>query len=471
MLILILAIGVLAVDLILPQDEESNAPFLMSWLGLASIAVILITQTPPPGDYMVGFGTYTINGISTIMKLLFTLACLFSILLSKSYFTAGGNLRGKMNRHSEFMALMIFCTFGMYTVASAGDMISLFVGIELSTIPLYILSSFYKDDRSSTEAAIKYIVMGSVSTAIGLFGFSFIYGAVGYVGFEDITNFVVNNPRDPFIWIGFILILSSLGFKLGLAPFHMWAPDVYQGAPTPVTTFLSVGSKSVAVTALMLLIYGPLSAIHQETNTLLIVLACLSMVIGNLGAMRQKELRRFMAYSSIAQAGYILVGFLGKGEFAQSSIIFYLFVFMFTNVCTFFIFSIIGQKRTESFSSLRGLSKEKPMLAALLMMCMFSLAGIPPFAGFTGKFILFASAAKEGYYWMVLVGALNSTVSLYYYLLIIKEAYINKPDENQPPLHLNTLQKINLSILGTGVVLIGLIPIFYNRVSELVNLS
>jgi NADH-quinone oxidoreductase subunit N len=447
-------------------SKDSNV-FTVTVMGLL-VALGLFYFNPVKSDFHLFYGYYVTN-TGRWLKFLMCFICLMSIVFARSYFRDDTHERGRMKHEGEFYALIIFCTFGMYTVISARDLLTLFIGIELATIPLYALTAYYKQDDYSVEASTKYIIMGSVSTAVALFGYSFIYGAVGGVRFDEITHFLYDpyHQHSPLIWMGFILILVATGFKLAAAPMHMWAPDVYEGSPMPVTSFLSVGSKSIAVLILLIMLHGPFAALREEALSFIAIIAALSMTIGNLGALKQKRLRRFMAYSSIAQAGYILMGFLGKEELMFTSTIYYVLVYAFTNLCTFFVLGVVTNKRKDDFKSLRGLSKQSPLLAAILMLCMFSLAGIPPLAGFTGKFFLFASAAENKFYGLVVFAALNSTVSLYYYLLIIKEAYINKPEESLNPIEVHFEQRWAILILIVGVISLGLIPCISDGIASL----
>ena len=456
-LLVLLAALIMGYDLYRGKvNLTSTAPFHFAWLGLCAIFVVLLRL---PYDQTVLYpGGYLVTGTSLLFKQVFVLSALFTVLLSGSYFTPGGNKRGTLRHRSEFLTIILLCTFGMFTVVSATDLLTLFIGIELSAIPLYILSGFYKEDALSLEASTKYMMMGAISTALMLFGMSFLYGAAGSVTFEALAKFCAANPDEPLLRLGVLFVLAAVGFKLTVFPFHMWAPDVYDGAPTPVTAFVSVSSKAVAVAFLLALLYGPLAALHSQLQPVILILAAATMTVGNLGALKQERLRRFMAYSSIAQAGYIIMAFSGAADLARSSIIFYLFVYAAANYAIFFILAAIGRDGDEQRSGLQGLGKNNPVLAAVLMLTAFSLAGIPPLAGFMGKFFLFAAAAKQGYYAMVVFAALNSTVSLYYYLLLVKEAYIIEPETERKPLVLDAVQFICLVLLTAAILLAGILP-------------
>jgi NADH-quinone oxidoreductase subunit N len=461
LLILLLATIVMAVDLI-QNRPLSTVSFHLSWAGLLIIFALLIAL--PYGQETIYLGTYKVNGTSLLFKQVFVLSALFTLLLSRTYFSPGGNARGSLRYRSEFCFIILLCTFGMFAVVSATGLLTLFIGMELATIPLY-----QKEDSLSVEASTKYIIMGSFSTGLLLYGYSFLYGCAGSLSFEAIFAFAQSAPTDPLLRLGVLFVLAAIGFKLTIFPFHMWAPDVYDGSPTPVTAFISVSSKAVAIAFLLILVYGPLAPLHSYLQLILLILAGATMTVGNLGAMKQKKLRRFMAYSSIAQAGYIIMAMAGGSKAAHSSIIFYLFVYAAANYAIFFIISIVGRDGNEEFNSLQGMGKQNPVLAAVLMLTLFSLGGIPPLAGFMGKFLLFAAAAQQGFYNMVIFAALNSTVSLYYYLLLVKEAYIIQPAASSGPLVTDSIQRATLLLLTSAIILLGLMPIFSTNIQSIVR--
>ncbi|VAW39203.1 NADH-ubiquinone oxidoreductase chain N [hydrothermal vent metagenome] len=466
LLIILLAASILAIDLYRGKPQ-STVSFHMSWIGLLVIFCLLIIL--PYDQETTYLGTYKVTGISLLFKQIFVLSALCTVLLSASYFKPGGNIRGVLRYRSEFYFIILLCTFGMFAVVSATGLLTLFIGMELATIPLYILSGYHKEDSLSVEASTKYIIMGSLSTGLLVFGYSFLYGCAGSLSFEAISVFAMASPTDPLLRLGVLFVLAAIGFKLTIFPFHMWAPDVYDGAPTPVTAFISVSSKAVAIGFLLILVYGPLAPLHNYLQIILLILAGATMTVGNLGALKQKRLRRFMAYSSIAQAGYIIMAMAGTAAAAYSSIIYYLFVYAAANYAIFFIISIVGRNDKEEVKSLRGMGKQNPVLAAVLMLTLFSLGGIPPLAGFMGKFLLFAAAAERGFYSMVIFAALNSTISLYYYLLLVKEAYIIKPAIAPRTLVIDDIQRISLMLLTSAMVSLGLIPLFSNNIWAIVQ--
>jgi NADH-quinone oxidoreductase subunit N len=395
--------------------------------------------------------TWSVSGFGILIRELLLLSFFLASVLSGSY-----NLRNK----PEFLGAMLFVAVGGMLVVSANELLSLFIGLELATMPMYFLVAWNKLSSKGSEAALKYVLMGSVATASLLFGMGYLYGFAGSLSYTDIFNAVHSTTGADLklLLIAVAFIVMGVGFKLTLFPFHTWAPDVYEGAPTPITAYLSVSSKTVALVFLGVLVYGPLEDMSFVFRLMFSVLAMATIFIGNLGALKQSRLRRFMAYSSIAQAGYILIGLCGNAHLGVSSFVYYLFLYAFSNYLMFFLISIIGKDRTESFDSLAGLSKQSPLLAVLFAISAFSLAGIPPLAGFIGKWMVFASAASVGNYVLVGFAAINSVIALYYYLQIIKAAWVSDVNENLPPVHIYAWQKISLAILGIAVLFFGIAP-------------
>ena len=403
-------------------------------------------------------GLFQTTATTQVWKILFISAALLTVLLSRSYLEPGGNLRGVLDGKGPYFSLLVFTTLGMCVLISSREWLTFFLALELATLPLYALVGFQLKDSDSTEASAKFIVMGSLATAMTLFGISFLYGACGKLDFQTLASVAQIYPISPMLWIGALFLLAGLGFKLAMVPFHMWAPDVYEGAPTPVMAFLSVGSKSAAVAAMALIFLGPLDSLRPSLLWIFGGGAVLSMIVGNLGAFRQKRLRRFVAYSSIAQAGYLLLAFMGDPHAAQTSVLYNLFAYGATSFCFYFVIAIVGRTGDESFSSLRGLSRRNPAVALALLLAMFSLAGIPPLAGFMGKFLLFSTAANAGQYVLVLLALINAVVSFYYYMLVVKEAYITPDDGPSSPLALTMTQSVSLVVLSIMLLALGILP-------------
>ena len=404
--------------------------------------------------------TWHVDSFGILIRELLLISFFFASILSGGY-----NLRSR----PEFLAAMLFVAVGGTLVVSASELISLFIGLELATMPMYFLVTWNKLSSKGSEAALKYVLMGSIATAVLLFGMSYLYGFAGSLSYAALYSAVHNTSGVDLnlLLIGVFFIVVGVGFKLTLFPFHTWAPDVYEGAPTAVAAYLSVTSKAVSLAFLGVLVYGPLADMGLIFQVIFSVLAMTTIFIGNLGALKQSRLRRFMAYSSIAQAGYILIGLCGDARLGAPSFVYYLFLYAFSNYLMFFLIGVIGKNRKESFDSLRGLSKESPTLAVLFAIAAFSLAGIPPLAGFIGKWMVFASAASVGNYALVGFAAINSVIALYYYLQMIKAAWVSEGGEDLAPLRVNAVQKVALAALGFAVLFCGIAPWLHSYIYAL----
>ena len=454
--LVLLAFAVLGVDLVLGRRADR----VVFPLAIAGTALLLVASfLARPSDELF-LGCWSVDAFGLHFRQLFLLATLLAELFACSYFVRGGDGRPPLRNPGEFLSVVLLVAVGMFAVVSVRDLLALFVGLELATIPLYFLVAWRSEDRLGGEAAAKYVIMGAGASCFLLFSISYLYGLSGSLRFDAVAGWAAHHPDSPMLWIAVLALLAGIGFKLTLFPFQMWAPDVYHGAPTPVTALLSVSSKSTAFAFLAVMLRGPLAPALHGTQELLLVLSALTMTVGNLGAIHQRHLRRFMAYSSIAQAGFILAAFLGPADDAALAALFYLFVYAAANYLAFSVFAVAGAEKGERFESLRGLSRRSPALAGMLAVCMFSLAGIPPVAGFLGKFFLFSSAAANGHYGFVVFAALNGTVSLYYYLHVLREAYIVPEEEGgeNGALRVDPLQKALLGFLFLAVVLLGLVP-------------
>ena len=454
--LVLLAFAVLGVDLVLGRRADR----VVFPLAIAGTALLLVASfLARPSDELF-LGCWGVDAFGLHFRQLFLLATLLAELFARSYFVRGGDGKPPLRNPGEFLSVVLLVAVGMFAVVSVRDLLALFVGLELATIPLYFLVAWRSEDRLGGEAAAKYVIMGAGASCFLLFSFSYLYGLSGSLRFDAVAGWAAQHPDSPMLWIAVLALLAGIGFKLTLFPFQMWAPDVYHGAPTPVTALLSVSSKSTAFAFLAVMLRGPLAPALHGTQELLLVLSALTMTVGNLGAIHQRHLRRFMAYSSIAQAGFVLAAFLGPADDAALAALFYLFVYAAANYLAFSVFAVAGAEKGERFESLRGLSRRSPALAGMLAVCMFSLAGIPPVAGFLGKFFLFSSAAANGHYGFVVFAALNGTVSLYYYLHVLREAYIVPEEEGgeNGALRVDPLQKLLLGFLFLAVVLLGLVP-------------
>lgn len=455
------ALVVMTFDVV-SKRKSGNAVGYLSMAGLVVTGIILAFT-----DYGSGFGNMFYNDP---MALFFKI-----IFLGAAFMTIGssfGITKEKIIHHrGEFFGLLMLSTVGMMFLASSRELISLYIGLELTTIPLFVLAGFFKDSRKSAESGVKYLIMGAFSSALLLYGLSFLYGMTGTTDLLGIRIALATNYLEMGGTIGFVLLLANLcilagiGFKLALPPFHQWAPDVYEGAPTPVTAFLSVGSKAAGLVAFAKIFLGGLYAFFEtimspnDWGLIVAILAAVAMVIGNSVAIRQTNIKRMLAYSSIAHVGYLMVGMLSVNELGLSAVGFYMFAYLFTNMGAFAIVTLV-EDRTGSceIKDYAGLSRTAPFVALSLTIFLLSLTGIPPLAGFVGKWYVFLAAIKlagtaSQFNWMyVLVGVavVTSVFALYYYANVMKMMYFAKTDAPH---------KVKLSPMATSMVVIGLVGV------------
>jgi len=403
-----------------------------------------------------------------------TLAVFFKIIFLGSAFMAVGSSfeitsERIKNHRGEYYGLILFSTVGMMFLASSSELISLYIGLELTTIPLFVLAAFYKDERLSVEAGLKYFVIGAFSSAILLYGLSLLYGLTGTT---DILTMKINlsllflkfGKIGPGFILAMVMIIAGIGFKLALVPFHMWAPDVYQGAPTPITAFLSVGSKAAGLVALLRIFVNGLWAFVSEVmqpldwGIILAVLASAAMILGNIAALRQTNIKRMLAFSSIAQMGYVMVGVVAATEIGVASVGFYMFIYLFANMGAFAIATVFGDKTgSDNILSYAGLSQSSPLFAAGMAVFMLSLAGIPPLGGFVAKYLVFAAGVQAGYTWLVILALLTAVVSLYYYANVIKTMYF-APGQSTIRIIPSFPAKLVLVLAVLGVFIFGIFP-------------
>lgn len=465
--LLFLALAVVGLGL---SKWKNNLPYAAAVSGLVAIALLLgfwVLTSWGPGDERSLGGSWKVGAGGWGLKLLFVFSALAAVLVSRGYFTHGGDGKSPLRQSGEFYGLLLFSTFGAFTVISATEMLTLFIGLELATIPLYFLAGWNKRDALSGEAATKYIAAGGISTATMLFGFSYLYGFTGSLSLDLLTQKVVASPEHPMLWIGVLFVFCAVGFKLTLFPFHMWAPDVYEGSSTPVASFLSVSSKAVGLVFLASLVMGPLSAVKDRMSLLILLMASATVLTGNLGALRQNRLRRFMAWSGIAQAGFLMLALSGPSGAARASLVFYLYVYLFANYLAFLVFAAVGRNREESFESLRGLSVSNPALATALAIAVFSLAGIPPMAGFLGKFGLLRSASLEQHWGFIAFFVLNGVLGLYIYLTVLKAAWLDRMEEGRTvePVSIGWKERWTIYLLAIMTVAAGIFP-QWHRLAE-----
>lgn len=397
----------------------------------------------------------TVDKFGVMFKLVFVIASFLSLLLAYRY------LQVKRINRPEFYALLLISTLGMMTMANSTDLIVLFLGLEIMSVPLYVMAGFNRRNLDSNEAGIKYFIMGSFATGFLLMGIAFVYGAAETTNLSRIVAdySYIAGKAGIFLHVGAALLLIGFGFKVAAVPFHSWVPDVYQGAPTPVTAFFSVAPKAAGFAALLRIFSYGFAGMEVLTSVFW-VLAVLTMTVGNILALRQDNVKRMLAYSSISHAGYILVALTVGGAASVSSAIFYLVAYTMFNLGAFAVVILMESRRgmKAEFNELAGLSRTNPYMAATLALFMFALTGFPPTAGFFGKFYIFSAAVQNGFILLTVIGVLNSFVSVYYYLRVIKVSYFDPYDERPVPVPVPLSVVIVLIIAALGTLGLGFFP-------------
>jgi NADH-quinone oxidoreductase subunit N len=442
-----LIVILLLVDLTFRNKKVLGPLFTLGMLGL-----LVFTGLSTKQGSMLG-GTYVADSLAWFAKLMILLAAFLVGLMSFDTLKVGEKYTG------AYYTILASSTLGLMFFVSSKELITLYVGLELATISLYALSAIYKFDDLSLEAGIKYLILGASSSGILLYGLGLIYGITRATNIDSIMTFAAQQPVSPILVIALIMVLLGVGFKLSMVPMHVWTPDVYHGAPTPVTAFISVASKAAGFIVAIRLFSYMFIKLDYVWVPILSIIAFLTMTVGNLIAIPQKNVKRLLAYSTISQAGYILVGFVGASVIGISSVIFYLLAYTITNIAAFTVVAafskITGSDELEDYA---GLAQKEPLLAFVFLLSLLSLAGIPPLAGFVGKFYLFYAAMQKGYTWLVIAGALNSTVSLYYYLLVLKQMYIFDRKKEFAKITLPLSIKVVLVITMVAMFVIGIFP-------------
>ncbi len=464
-IVVLTALLVLAADLLGLQDTPRSYRMSIG-AGLTTVgcagAVAWMFMNRTTGTWHGGM--FIIDPLNETVK---------AVILLLTVLTAVLSVDAKFTRHcGEYFALLLLATVGMMMLVSTEELLMIFASLELVSLSLYILVAFDKRSRQSAEAAMKYFLFGGMSAAFLLFGFSLLYGLTGTTYVPRMAYKLFTLGTDPLATVALVMVVIGFGFKVAAVPFHLWSPDAYQGAPLPSAAFIASGSKvaSFYVFAKVLLLgfsqlgWGNDASAIGGWIPLLSIVAAASMVLGNLAAIQQTSLRRLLAYSAIAHAGYMLIGFLAFGGEAFASLLFYVTTYALTTVGAFGVLSVVeAQVGSDQIKDLAGLSRRAPVLAVCLMVFLLSLAGIPPLAGFFGKFYLFAAALKNEalslpFLWLIILGIAMSCVSLYYYLLVLKQAFVVEPDEPARPLAVPFLAHAVTVMLAVIVLLLGCYP-------------
>lgn len=396
------------------------------------------------------------DNFALVFNLIFLVGAALSVLLAYNQHEGGYLL------YPEFFAVIFFATVGMVIMASTTNLLMIFLGLETLSISLYVLAAFKRFEAKSLEAAFKYFLLGAFASAFLLYGIALMYGASGSFDLRQIATAFAGDgiAESPLMIVGGVLVLVGFGFKVAVVPFHMWAPDVYQGAPTPIAAFMSTGSKAAGFAAMIRVLYAAANGAVTDWVAILWVLAVLSMFVGNIAALVQSNVKRMLAYSSIAHAGYVLVGLVAWNALGTSSVIFYLLAYTFMNVGAFGVISALSRREHEllELEDFRGLGFRRPWIALMMSVFMFSLAGIPPTAGFVGKFYLFSAAVEAGYVPLVIIAVINSMISLYYYLGVVVVMFMKEAEADEVRTASAPIVTFSLFLAVLGTLGLGLFP-------------
>lgn len=443
-------------DLILKGEKKHSVlSLLMGVLMILQVGSCVMAGPAEAFD-----GLYVATQAANVMKVILTAGTFIVFVMAQSWV----ELDSVKNKEGEFYELLISTLLGMYMMMSSGHFLMFFLGLEMASVPMACLVAFDKFKQNSAEGAAKFILTATFSSGVMLYGISFIYAAAGTLYFDDVANAI---SATPLAIMGLVFFFSGLGFKISLVPFHFWTADTYQGAPTAVTGYLSVVSKGAAAFALMTILMKVFAPMVEYWDYLLYIVIVLSITVANLFAVRQTELKRFMAFSSISQAGYIMLAVVGNSSMGLTALMYYVLVYVVANMSVFTVINVVETRGngTTKMSCYDGFYQTNPKLSLLMTLALFSLAGIPPFAGMFSKFFIFMAAAEQGSFWayfVVFVALINTVVSLYYYLLIVKAMYINKSDSPLPAFKSDCNTRLALALCTAGIVAFGVFSCVYD---------
>ena len=442
--------------------------FIKIGKGLKNDTMLLLIQILLLLNFIVGFffnaegtlfgGMYQTTTLMVFQKNILNLGVYLISLLFADWFK-------KSEHMPEFFMLMLSALLGMFFLISSGNLLMFFLALELSTIPVAAMANFDLDKKRSSEAAMKMILSSAFSSGILLFGISLIYGATGTISFAEIPQHLDGSPLQV---LALVFLFSAFAFKLSIVPFHLWTADVYEGSPMATTAFLSVISKGAVAFIFMAALYKVFQPMHATWYNLVMILAVATMVIGNLFALRQQNIKRFLAFSSIAQVGFILVGISSNSAAGTTSVVYFILIYIFSNLAAFGVAAAIAAKANrENIDDYKGLYQSNPFLSWVLALALFSLAGIPPTAGFFGKLFLLTAGASKGSYLFIIIAALNMIISLYYYLRVIRSVFMDKNDLPMDKIQIEPSAKLGLIICAAGIILIGLLSWIYDYIQSL----
>ena len=452
----VLALVLLAMDLSLEKDQPRRNIGYLALCGLTGIFFFSFTRYGVNATFWNGL--FSLDDYAVFFKQAFLIGAILVILFSLD------TVDQLPHSRAEFYVLLLFAVIGMMVLASANDLITLYVGIELMTFSFFILVGYVLTDARSTEAAIKYLILASAASAVMLYGMSLIFGLSGQMSYPAIA---AGLSASPALLVGGVLLLSGFAFKIAAPPFHMWAPDVYEGAPAPITAMLAMGSKAAGFAAMIRVFTNVFPSTGYPWAMLALLLSGAAMLVGNIVAIPQTNIKRMLAYSSVAQAGYILTGLVAGTIAGIKGMMFYLMIYVFANVGAFGVVTAVSRHRnSENISDLAGLARQAPALAVAMTISLLSMAGIPPLAGFMGKFFLFSAVIDAGYLGIAVLGFVLSMVSVYYYLNVVKSMYLAEPTDERPFTVAGTL-KFTVLFAMTATLAMGIYPGPLSHLAEL----
>jgi NADH-quinone oxidoreductase subunit N len=455
LLLIVAALLILIAEILRDPAKKGNL-FPMILMG----AITIIGFLPSPAGSLFG-GMYVSTGTRLIMKNILNIGT-FLVFVQSDAWLKKEEFSEKSN---EYFILLLSSLIGMNFMISAGHFLIFYIGIELAIIPVAALAAYERYKNKSAEAGIKLILSSALSSGILLYGLSMIYGTTGTLYFNEVATLYANSNLQI---LGFIFFFAGMAFKISIVPFHLWTADVYEGSPVNVTSYLSVVSKGASIFVLMIILFTVFPVIMVTWQKTILITAILTMTVANLFAIRQQNLKRFLAFSSISQAGYILLGLIGGNPLGMTAVIYYILVYVFSNLGAFGVVAAISNASgKENIDDYNGLYSTNPKLSLVMTLALFSLAGIPPVAGFFGKFFLFTAAAQKGYYLLVFIAVLNTIISLYYYLLIVKAMFIVKSDNPIDTFKSDVSTKLAMGICIAGIVITGFASIIFEVIRNL----
>jgi NADH-quinone oxidoreductase subunit N len=445
---------VLLIEVFSPKEVRKKNIGAFSLIGVILAFLFTLSQM---GSAKSGFeGMFIVDGFAVFFKIVFLIVAFLTILISIGYTQREGIEFG------EYYALIFFATLGMMLMAGGTHLITIFLGLETMSISIYVLAGMLREDKRSVEASLKYFLLGAFATGFLLYGIALIYGATGSLYLPDIAAYITskNLLRSPMLLMSLVFLTIGFGFKIASVPFHMWTPDVYEGAPTSITAFMATGVKAAGFSALVRVFFSALPAFRPDWTSIMWVICVATMTVGNIVAISQANIKRMLAYSSIAHAGYILVAFVAGNDLGTSGILFYLMAYAFMNIGAFAVVILLGKKGEENtlINDYAGIGFKYPLLAASMTIFLLSMAGIPPLGGFMAKFYIFSAAVKSKFYWLAIIGVLNSAVSVYYYLRVTVVMYFRESAREITGLQFAPASVIALILALIGTLYMGIFP-------------